>query len=134
MNVIYPNLVLFSILFLLTLNKKLAGSTDSATPTLLPHSIGTPAICDSGTHLVSLLLCTAITYIQGTTYKIILYINNEERVHRSHNLPEEREKTLELGRQREQPRKKREKRKTGAATAQKMKEENRKKNCMGQSK
>lgn len=43
-------------------------------------------------HLVSLLLCTAITYIQGTTYKIILYINNEERVHRSHNLPAEKEK------------------------------------------
>jgi len=44
---------------------------------------------------VSLLLCTAITYIQGTTYKIILYINNEERVHRSHNLPEKRRKKSE---------------------------------------
>lgn len=45
--------------------------------------------CDSSgrAHLVSLLLCSAITYIQGTTYKIILYINNEKRVHRSHNLP-----------------------------------------------
>lgn len=52
-------------------------------------SAATPA---PGAHLVSLLLCTAITYIQGTTYKIILYINNEERVHRSHNLPAVKEK------------------------------------------
>lgn len=38
------------------------------------------------THLNSILLCGAITYVQRSTYKVILNIDNEESIYGSNNL------------------------------------------------